>query len=76
MNTNYEKVPNIITGKDLDYLSDIFNWNYGAYKNTINATEKVTDEEIKNVLTKASDLFYGNMNVVINILNNEVNNGQ
>lgn len=76
MNTNYEKVPNIITGKDLDYLSDMFNWNYGGYKNTINAIGKVNDEEIKNVLVKASDLFYGNMNVVINILNNEVNNGQ
>ena len=75
MNTNYEKVPNIITGKDLDYLSDMFNWNYGGYKNTINAIEKVNDEEIKNVLTKASDLFYGNMNVVINTLNSEVDNG-
>ena len=75
MNTNYDKVPNIITAKDLDYLSDMFNWNYGAYKNSINAVEKVTDEEIKNVLSKASDLFYGNMNVVLNILNNEVNNG-
>ena len=28
---NYNEVPNIISGKDLDYLSDIFNWNYGAY---------------------------------------------
>ena len=72
---NYEKVPNIITGKDLDYLSDMFNWNYGSYKSSINAVERVTDEEIKNILIKASDLFYGNMNVVINILNNEVNNG-
>ena len=75
MNTNYEKVPKIITGKDLDYLSDMFNWNYSGYKSSINAVENVTDEEIKNVLIKASDLFYGNMNVVINILNNEVNNG-
>ena len=72
---NYEKVPNIITGKDLDYLSDMFNWNYSGYKSSINAVENVTDEEIKNVLIKASDLFYGNMNVIINILNNEVNNG-
>ena len=29
MNLNYEQVPNIITGKDLDYLSDMFNWNCG-----------------------------------------------
>ena len=76
MNLNYENVPNIITSKDLDYLSDMFNWNYGAYKNMINAVDKVTDEEIRSVLTKASDMFYGNMNVVLNILNNEVNNEQ
>ena len=31
---NYNSVPNIITGKDLDYLSDMFNWHYSAYKNT------------------------------------------
>ena len=27
-NKIYNEVPNIITGKDLDYLSDMFNWNY------------------------------------------------
>lgn len=76
MNKNYENVPNIITGKDLDYLSDMFNWNYGVYKSTFNAIEQVNDEEIKNILNRASEVFYGNMNVIINILNNEVNNGQ
>ena len=30
----YDMVPNIISGKDLDYLSDMFSWNYGAYKCT------------------------------------------
>lgn len=29
---NYNVVPNIISGKDLDYLSDMFNWNYTGYK--------------------------------------------
>ena len=72
---NYVNVPNIITGKDLDYLNDMFNWNYGAYKSTVNAIEKVNDEEIRNALTKASETFYSNMNVVLNVLNNEVNNG-
>ena len=69
------KVPSIITGKDLDYLSDMFNWNYGSYKNTFNAIDKVSDEEIRSVLTKATNMFYENMNVVLNILNDEVNNG-
>lgn len=75
MNNNYEVVPKIITGKDLDYLSDMFNWNYGAYKNTVNAIDSVNNEEIKQILTKASNLFYSNMNVIINILNDEVSNG-
>ena len=73
---NYESVPNIITGKDLDYLSDMFNWNYGSYKCTVNAIDKVNDEEIRNLLVSATDMFYENMNVVLNILNNEVNNEQ
>lgn len=72
---NYNSVPKIITGKDLDYLSDMFNWNYGAYKNTVNAIDSVNDEEIKNMLNKAVDLFYNNMNNVLDILNDEVNNG-
>lgn len=71
---NYEVVPNIITGKDLDYLSDMFNWNYGNYKNSFNSIEKVNDVEIKNVLIKASNMFYENMNVVLNILSSGVNN--
>ena len=71
---NYEKVPNIITGKDLDYLSDMFNWNYVAYKNTYNAIEDVNDNEIKEMLTKASNMFYNNINVVLKILSSGVNN--
>ena len=75
MNINYQAVPKIISSKDLDYLSDMFNWNYGVYKNTINAIDSVNDEEIKDVLNRASDLFYSNMNTIINLLNEEVNNG-
>ena len=71
---NYEKVPNIITGKDLDYLSDMFNWNYAAYKNTFNAISEVNNEDIKDVLTRASNMFYNNMNVILNILSSGVNN--
>ena len=72
---NYENVPKIITGKDLDYLSDMFNWNYGAYKNTVNAIDCVSDEEIADMLDKASEVFYDSMNNVITILNDGVNNG-
>ena len=32
MNQKYQQEPDIITGKDLEYLSDIWQWNYDAYK--------------------------------------------
>lgn len=32
-----------ITGKDLDYLSDMFQWNYIAYKKTCNDMDCVKD---------------------------------
>ena len=47
---NYEKVPNIITVKDLDYLSDMFNWNYGAYKSNLNAINEIKDDDVKNII--------------------------
>ena len=65
---NYIKVPNIITGKDLDYLSDMFNWNYGAYKSIYNSIEQVTDKEIKELIEVGADLFDENMNNVLDIL--------
>jgi len=69
----YNTVPKIISGKDLDYLSDIFNWNISAYKKVSNAISEVQDSEIKNMLEKASDVFYENANKVLNILNGGAN---
>ena len=68
MNINYEEVPDIISGKDLDYLCDMFNWNYGAYKSIYNSIDKVNDEEIRKILEEGSELFDENMNLVLDIL--------
>ena len=62
----YNKVPKIITGKDLDYLQDMFNWNFLAYKNTLDAACSVDDNKIKRHLLEISDVFY---NELVNILN-------
>lgn len=70
MNEQYEVVPNIISGKDLDYLSDMFNWNYGAYKSSFNAISNVNDEEIKDVLQRSSNMFYDFMIQCFSILEN------
>ncbi len=65
---NYTEVPNIITGKDLDYLSDMFNWNYSSYKKTINSKQQITDAEIFALLEEASGIFYNNLTKILNIL--------
>ncbi len=67
-NKIYNEVPNIITGKDLDYLSDMFQWNYGALKKMNVATTQVQEEQLKEVLEKGYNLFKNNLNVVLSIL--------
>ena len=69
MEQNYQEVPNIISCKDLDYLSDMFNWNYGVYKSAANSSKEVTDMEIKSLLDKAANVFHGTMTTVLNIIN-------
>lgn len=65
---NYKEVPNIISCKDLDYLCDMFNWNYQAYKNTYNNMENIKDEEIKEMMEDATSLFNSNMEQILDIL--------
>ena len=46
----------------------MFNWNYGAYKSSYNAASSVENNELKIILSKAADTFYGIMNEILNIL--------
>lgn len=66
----YDVVPDIISGKDLDYLSDMFNWHYAAYKSTCNSMNSVQDQELLSTLNKASNIFQNNLNKILNILSN------
>lgn len=68
MNQNYSTVPNIISGKDLDYLSDMFNWNYEALKKTKAFKDKTTDEEISQTLKEGCEFFNSNLKEILNIL--------
>ena len=68
---NYQEVPNIITGKDLDYLSDMFEWNTLALKQFNESIVKVNDEKIKKLLKKACGMFDTNSKIIISILGGE-----
>lgn len=60
----------IITGKDLDYLSDIFQWNYIALKKTCSDMQEITDQSISDLFEEASNLFDSNLNDVLSIISN------
>lgn len=68
-----EKVPSMISTKDLDYLTDIFNWNYGSFKSVINMESEFTDKVLSKCARKVSDLFMNNMDTVLDILGGEDN---
>ena len=69
----YKTVPNIITGKDLNYLSDSFEWNLLALKKTNDSIPKVNDEKIKDILKKACGMFDTNLKVILNTLEGGLN---
>ncbi len=69
MKPEFEQVPDIITGKDLDYLSDMFDWNYEALKLANDCIENVQDIDIKTTLKDVYDLFNSNLNDALSILN-------
>ena len=75
MNEQYKTVPFVLSSKDLDYLKDLFNWNYGAYKTNLNAKPNVKDPELVAALDKTINAFYQTMNQTINILSEGESNG-
>ncbi len=68
MDLKYENVPDMISGKDLDYLTDMFNWNYNAYKCTVDHANVANQDDVCKLLDKASALFYANMQDLLTIL--------
>lgn len=65
---NYETVPAIISCKDLDYLSDIYNWNFNACKLANHFLNEVEDEEIKELFKKVASMHQEHAKAVLNIL--------
>lgn len=69
MNDKYMEVPNdILTGKDLDYLCDMFQWNYGTLKSSNDFISNINDKEIIDIIERAGELFDNNLNEVLDIL--------
>ncbi len=65
---NYETVPAVISCKDLDYLSDIYNWNFNACKLAHHFMNEVQDDEIKELLDQVANMHKEHAKAVTNIL--------
>lgn len=63
-----EKVPEMISTKDLAYLSDIFTWHFIASKKCHHYQNQVQDEEIKNTIERIGDMHAHYCHEIITIL--------
>ena len=64
----YKKAPDILTGKDLDYLKDIFGWNHTAYKLFVNSLDYIEDKSVYDMINECTKVFDENMKTVLQIV--------
>ena len=73
MNEKYSKAPDILTGKDLDYLKDMFGWHHTAYKLMVNSLDYINDSSVKDMFNECNKLFKENMDLISKIAKDGVN---
>lgn len=57
-----------ISCKDLDYLADMFNWNYNGYRIFKAFNNNVDDMQVRDIFNKSLSIFQDALNDVVNIL--------
>lgn len=63
-----KQVPDMISTKDLDYISDMFNWNFNASKLAHHFSEEATLEDVKSILHEAATMHSQICHRLIDIL--------
>ena len=58
----------------MDYLKDMFGWNYTLYKLGENSVDSILDKEIVKLTKECNNFFYDNMNTILGILEEAENN--
>ena len=66
-----DTVPQIISTKDLSYLSDMFEWNYTALKQINHFMGEVKDNEIKELLESIRNMHEDHLRFIVSILKKE-----
>jgi len=70
-----DKVPSMISTKDLDYLNDMFNWHLSASKKARFYSSNIEDEEISQKLDDVYEMHKSICQKITNILEGGQNNG-
>ena len=63
-----KKVPDMISTKDLAYISDMFNWNITAYQKVNYYMKTCKDKDICDEFKKVSNMHLDNCNKLLDIL--------
>lgn len=63
-----DTVPNIISTKDLAYLTDMFHWNFVAAKEIYHFMNEVKEEGIKEILEDAFRMHTVHCKFILTIL--------
>lgn len=66
-----DTVPQIISTKDLAYLSDMFEWNSTAFKQINHFIGEIKDEEVKETLERLLNMHEEHLQFIISILKKE-----
>ena len=66
-----DAIPKIISTKDLAYLSDVFEWNYTAFKQVNHYISEVVNEDVKELLERVRNMHEDHMNFIIAIMKDE-----
>lgn len=69
-----KKIPNMISSKDLAYISDMFNWNMTTSKKIEYYLNSCEDEELCKELTKLNKIHLKNCQSLTKLLENGDNN--
>lgn len=62
------KVPNMISTKDLSYLSDIFEWNFNASKKAYQDGQNAQIESVKEALLETASMHKAHCQKILEIL--------
>lgn len=71
-----DTVPMMISGKDLDYIKDMLNWNFIAAKKARHYLEHIQDSNVSTLISQVGNMHKQHYSTLLSILQQGGQNGQ